>query len=224
MWTEQPFADLRAAGRKLARELAKRDFQRPVVLALPRGGVPVAYEVACALGAPLELVMVGKIGAPGYEEYAIGAVVDGTHPQLVLDREAARRAGADEAYIARIRAKKLVEIGRRRKEYGAGTIPDLRDRTAILVDDGIATGMTVKAALKGLSGASPSKTVLAVPVAAPSSLRELEPICDEIVCLRSPDPFYAVGSHFDDFGQTSDAEVIALLQLANARRKQGHSS
>lgn len=224
MKLQHTFADRRAAGRQLARELEKYSFERPIVLALPRGGVPVGYEIAGRLKAPLDLVMVGKIGAPGHSEFAIGAVVDGEHPKVVLDHEAAQRAGADESYITGLIAKKLAEIEQRREAYGASEMLDLEGRTAILVDDGIATGMTVKAALSGLAKARPARTVLAVPVAAPESLRALAHLCDEIVCLRTPDAFYAVGAHYDEFGQTSDAEVITLLKLANARQKQGPSS
>jgi len=216
------FANRRAAGQELAMELEKYGFEKPVVLALPRGGVPVAFEVARRLKAPLDLVMVGKIGAPGHSEYAIGAVVDGENPQIVLDREAADRSGADDAYISRMKARKLAEIKRRRSAYGGSQTLDLEGRTAIIVDDGIATGLTVSAALNGLTKARPAKTVLAVPVAAPESLRSLAPLCDQTVCLLSPRAFYAVGAHYDDFGETSDAEVITLLSCANAPRKQGH--
>lgn len=218
--TGYKFADRKAAGRALARELASREFRDPMVLALPRGGVPVAAEVARTLHAPLDLVMVRKIGAPGQPEFAIGAVVDGEDPQVVIDEQAAGLAGANEAYIVQRVDEALGEIARRRAVYGAHRPIPLEGHTAIIVDDGIATGSTVKAALKAIRAAHPSCIVLAVPVAPMSALARLAPLCDEIVCLLQPRQFYAVGAHYEDFGQTSDEEVVRHLEAARKLNSQ----
>lgn len=215
-----PFADRTAAGKALAHELAARDWHAPIVLALPRGGVPVAYEIAKQLGAPLDLVMVRKIGAPGHQEYAIGAVVDGAKPTVVLDRKIAAMTGASEDYIERSVEAALDQIEQRRGLYGVDQTPDLKDRTAIIVDDGVATGSTVKAAIQGIRRSQPRRIVLAVPVAAPESLAALASLCDEMISLIEPPNFAAVGEHYVDFSQTSDEEVIALLDEARARPPQ----
>jgi len=194
------FADRREAGRALAHAVAALELDDPVVLALPRGGVPVAFEVARELTAPLDVLLVRKIGAPGHEEYGIGALVDGASPQVVIDERAARAVGASQAYIDREIARQLAEIERRRTLYRTGAPAALGGRNAIVVDDGIATGGTVRAALQALAKAGPAQIVLA----------------DRIVCLLSPTPFYAVGAHYRDFTQTEDAEVIRLL--AEAKR------
>ena len=193
------FADRREAGRLLADVVIRLKLEAPVVLALPRGGVPVGFEVAKALEAPLDLLMVRKIGAPGHEEYGIGAVVDGASPQIVIDEQAARLVGADQAYIERVIARELDEIERRRAAYRTGPPPSLAGRTVIVVDDGIATGGTVRAALKGLAQAGPSRVVLAVPVAPREALGEVRGLCDEVIILATPEPFYAVGQHYRDF-------------------------
>lgn len=213
------FVDRRQAGRELARAVAALKLERPVVLALPRGGVPVAYEVAKALGAPLDLLMVRKIGAPGHEEYGIGALVDGSAPEMVIDEAAARLVGADRAYIERQAARELGEIERRRAIYRTAPPVPLKGRTALVVDDGIATGGTVRAALQALGRSGASRVVLAVPVGPADRLAALREACDEVVCLVTPDPFYAVGMHYQDFGQTSDDEVIRLLEEARAWRQ-----
>jgi putative phosphoribosyl transferase len=218
--TGYKFADRKAAGRALARELASREFRDPMVLALPRGGVPVAAEVARTLHAPLDLVMVRKIGAPGQPEFAIGAVVDGEDPQVVIDEQAAGLAGANKAYIAQRVDEAIGEIARRRAVYGAQRPIPLAGNTAIIVDDGIATGSTVKAALHAVRAAHPSCIVLAVPVAPMSALARLAPLCDEIVCLLQPRQFYAVGAHYEDFGQTSDQEVVRDLEAARKLNSQ----
>ena len=210
------FPDRKAAGRALARELAALHLVDPVVLALPRGGVPVGYEIARELSAPLDLVLVQKIGAPGHSEYAIGAIVDGENPELVIDHESADAVGASEAYIASKIEAALKEIGRRRSAYGIDSRLDLAGRTAIVVDDGIATGSTVKVALKAVREAGPERILLAVPVAPPDTLSELRELSDEVFCLIQPRPFYAVGAYYDDFGQTSDAEVVNCLERAQA--------
>jgi putative phosphoribosyl transferase len=186
-----------------------------VVLALPRGGVPVAFEVAQALRAPLDLIFVRKIGAPGHAEYGLGAVVDGAHPQVVLNEEALSLLNVPPGYIEEETQRQLKEIERRRQHYLAGRQPvDVAGRIAIVVDDGIATGGTVRAALKGLSRAWPARLILAVPVAPRDTIERLKAEADEVICLMTPEPFYAVGEHFDDFSQTSDREVTTLLDEA----------
>jgi len=205
------FADRREAGRKLAEAVAALDLVEPVVLALPRGGVPVAYEVAKRLRAPLDILLVRKIGAPGQEEFGIGALVDGASPQVVIDEATARAVGASPDYIRREIARQLVEIERRRKAYACGKPVPVAHKTAILVDDGIATGGTVKAALQALAKSRVGKVILAVPVAPSSALRELSELCDAVVCLWRPEPFHAVGEHYANFDQTSDEEVVLLL-------------
>jgi putative phosphoribosyl transferase len=177
--------------------------------------VPVAYEVAKALRAPLDLVLVRKIGAPGHAEFGIGAVVDGAHPELVLNEDVTAQLDVPAAYIEEEARRQLEEIERRRAHYLRGRHPiDVAGRTAIVVDDGIATGGTVRAALRGLSRARPAELILAVPVAPADTVERLRAEADEVVCLISPEPFYAVGAHYDDFTQTSDAEVVALLDEA----------
>jgi len=212
---EPLFEDRRDAGRQLALALARYQQSRAVVLALPRGGVPVGLEVAKALAAPLEVLLVRKIGAPGQPELGLGAVVDGAEPQLVLNDEIIRRVGPPTGYIEEEMRLQLAEIERRRRRY-LGDRPPVRveGRTAIVVDDGIATGGTVRAALRGLSRIRPCRLVLAVPVAPADSLDELSGNCDDIVCLATPEPFYAVGLHYRDFTQTEDEEVIGLLAEA----------
>lgn len=215
------FADRRDAGEKLAQAVKVLELVNPLVLALPRGGVPVGFEVARTLGAPLGILLVRKIGAPGHEEYGIGALVDGASPQVVIDEAAARLVGADQAYIDRQVARQLEEIERRRAAYRTGPPIPLAGRTVIVVDDGIATGGTVRAALKALAKGAVGRIVLAVPLAPRDVLPELRALCDEVVCLSSPEPFYAVGAHYGDFIQTEDDEVVRLL--AEARKWAGGS-
>ncbi len=222
----QRFANRAQAGRALAQALEPMKLRDPVVLALPRGGVPVGFEIARALGAPLGIIMVRKIGAPGHKEYGIGALVDGSSPQIVIDQAAARMAGASEAYIEREIASELAEIERRRAAYRTGPAVPVQGRTVIVVDDGIATGNTVKAALQALARANPARIVLAVPVLPRDTLASLRGMCDDLVCLIAPEPFYAVGAHYADFSQTSDAEVIELLASArhNAESRMSQGS
>lgn len=209
------FHDRTEVGQALAARLQEMSLTDPVVLALPRGGVPIGYEIARVLRAPLDVILVRKIGAPGHEEFGIGAVVDGATPQTVIDEVTARMTGASPEYIERKVAEELALIEQRRTAYRTGPPVPLRNRTAILVDDGIATGNTAQVALKALASASPARTVLAVPVAARDTLDLLKPMCDDIVCLAVPEPFHAVGAHYRDFSQTCDAEVVNLLKLAN---------
>jgi predicted phosphoribosyltransferase len=187
----------------------------PIVFALPRGGVPVAFEVAKALESPLDVVFVRKIGAPHQPELGLGAVVDGADPQLVLNDELVRQVGPSSAYIEAQCKRELVEIERRRELYRPGRQPpDLRDRTVIVVDDGIATGGTVKAVLRAIVRAHPRRVVLAVPVAPRETIDELSTNADDIICLSTPEDFRAVGLHYRDFAQTTDGEVVRLLQQA----------
>ncbi len=207
-----PFENRQDAGRKLAGKLSEMDFENPLILALPRGGVPVAHEVAKALGAEMDLLFVKKIGAPGWPEYGMGAVVDGANPQIVLTEEIIRQIRPGSDYIEAEVQRQLREIARRRTAYLGDRKPiEMKDRTVIIVDDGIATGGTVKAALKGVRKNQPRKIILAVPVAPPSTLAELRDECDEIVCLSAPTPFGAVGSFYRNFDQTSDSEVISIM-------------
>jgi putative phosphoribosyl transferase len=188
---EPQFQDRRDAGRRLAKALAHLAPAKPLILALPRGGVPVAFEVAKALNAEMDLLFVRKIGAQGYEELGLGAVVDGADPQLVLNEDVVRELGPNPNYIRAEIRRQLAEIERRRRTYTGSTPPaEVSGRTVLVVDDGIATGATVKA----------------------ESIAELSAECDEIVCLAQPVPFYAVGAHYAKFDQTSDDEVIRLVR------------
>ena len=203
------------AGRLLGQRLATLKLVDPVVLALPRGGVPVAAEVARALRAPLDLLMVRKIGAPGQREVAVAAVVDGDHPEIVVDEETLSLSGAGRAYVEAEAARELKEVERRRALYLRGRSPvPLAGRSVVLVDDGIATGTTVRAALKALQRSNAARLVLAVPVAAADTAAQLRAEVDDLVCLSQPEFFDAVGAHYRDFHQIEDEEVIALLDTA----------
>ncbi|HET7868543.1 MAG TPA: phosphoribosyltransferase [Burkholderiaceae bacterium] len=208
--------DRAEAGRRLGRLLAAMPgLNHAVVMALPRGGVPVGAEVARALGAPLDLLLVRKIGAPWQPELAVAAVVDGSPPQTVIDEAFCTQAGIDPRYIQERLPYELREIERRRQVYLRGRAPvDVAGATVIVVDDGIATGTTVRAALKALRRRHPRRLVLAVPVAPAEALQALRGEVDEIVCLEQPFPFHAIGAHYGDFHQVSDQEVIAALQAA----------
>lgn len=212
MFSQGLFEDRRDAGRHLGAALAAYHGRDLVVLALPRGGVPVGFEVAKALHARFDVLLVRKIGAPGHEELGLGAVVDGQDPQLVLNQEVIRTVRPPPGYIEAEKQRQLAEIERRRRQYVGNRQPTPVDgRTVIIVDDGIATGGTVKAALRGVSQHHPARLVLAVPVAPADSLDELAAECDDIICLATPEPFFAVGPHYRDFTQTEDEEVTRLL-------------
>ncbi len=207
-----PFHDRIEAGRRLAKALASYKQKHPVVLALPRGGVPVAAEVATALDAPLDLVLVRKIGVPFQPELAMGAVVDGPDPLVVRNEHIIRMAEISEEDFTAVRDREIAEIERRRKLYlGERPHPELKGQTVIVIDDGIATGATTRAALRAMRARGPRKLVLAVPVAPTQSLTELRDEADEIVCLEDYDDFGAIGFYYADFAQVSDAEVIQLL-------------
>jgi putative phosphoribosyl transferase len=216
MWArEVPFADRSEAGRRLAERLLHLAGERPVVLALPRGGVPVGLEVAKALGAPLDLVLVRKIGAPFQPELAVGAVVDGSRPETVLNEEIVRECGMSEQDLERETERLLAEIERRRALYlGGRARAPIEGRTAIVVDDGIATGATMRAALHATRRAGPKRLVLATPVAPPDTIERLRPEADEVVCLATPELFLAIGSFYRDFRQVRDEEVVELLRQA----------
>ncbi|MFE0757322.1 phosphoribosyltransferase [Inquilinus sp. NPDC058860] len=212
------FRDRRDAGRRLAAALARYRDLRPIILALPRGGVPVGFEVARALAAPLDVLLVRKIGAPGYPELGLGAVVDGADPHVVLTDSVMREVMPASGYVEAETERQLAEIERRRRLYRGGRpAPSIVGHVVILVDDGIATGGTVTAALQGLAAARPARLVLAVPVAPPEVLETLSRLADDVVCLSAPHVFGAVGRFYDDFDQTTDEEVIRLLAEAAAR-------
>jgi predicted phosphoribosyltransferase len=207
-----PFINRTDAGRQLAKALAAYKDQRPIVLALPRGGVPVAAEVASTLHAPLDLILVRKIGVPFQPELAMGAVVDGGKPVTVRNDDVIRLAGVSEQEFNAARDAQLAEIERRRTLYlGDRAHPALAGRVVIVVDDGIATGATTRAALQATRLPKPSKLVLAVPVAPTETLRELRGDVDDLVCLEDYQQFGAIGLYYSDFAQVSDADVIALL-------------
>ncbi len=210
-------SDRRDAGRQLAKRLLLRNYENPVVLALPRGGVPVGYEIALALAAPLDLILVRKIGAPQQEELAVGAIADGDQPEWVTDPQRIQDLGITEVYFDQAKATALREIERRRRAYCGDRSPaDVAGRTAIVVDDGIATGSTMRAALLAVRRRKPAKLVLVVPVAPDDTLRRLCHDVDEVVCLETPADFYAVGQFYEDFSQLRDEEVTALLTQAHA--------
>lgn len=204
-----PFLDRDDAGRQLAAALAHYRGTHPVVLGIPRGAVPIARVVAQALGGELDVVLVRKLGAPGNPEFAVGAVDEnGT----VLLNEYAEQVGADEAYLRRVAERELALIRERRARYRPGQPASvLGGRTVIVVDDGLATGSTMMAALKAVRTQRPARLVCAIPVAAPDSLARVSALADEVVCLAAPRPFHAVGPYYLDFTGVTDEEVIALL-------------
>ena len=211
------FLDRADAGRRLATALMHLKDENPIVLALPRGGVPVAFEVAKALSASLDVILVRKIGAPRQKELGLGAIVDGAHPHIVLNEDVVRIVRPGDDYIREEAAREMTEIERRRALYRPNRPPlEAGGRTVSVVDDGIATGGTMKAVLKALRELHPQKLVLAVPVAPADSLGELAPLADEVIALATPERFYAVGAYYRDFTQTSDEEVVELLTRANA--------
>lgn len=206
-----PFADRADAGRRLAAQLASLAAENPVVVGLPRGGVPVAREVAAGLGAPLEILAVRKLGAPRNPEYGIGALAeDGT---CVVDAEAAELLGLRNGELDAIVAREATELVRRVRVYRGARAPlDLDGRTVIVVDDGVATGVTDTAALRAVRRRRPRRVVLAVPVCSREALERLQRETDQIVCLQVPHQLRGVGQHYLDFSQVSDEEVLDALQ------------
>jgi predicted phosphoribosyltransferase len=213
------------AGRQLAQALLPYRERRPAVLALPRGGVPVAAEVAAALDAPLDLVLVRKIGVPAQPELAMGAVVDGGAPIVVRNDDVISLAGVTEAEFNAIRDRELAEIERRRRLYLGSRAPAaVEGRVAIVIDDGVATGATTRAALRGTRLRGPAQLVLAVPVAATDTLASLRTEADDVVCLEDHLSFGAIGFYYADFRQLSDQEVkdiIARFPPARPARREG---
>lgn len=210
------FQDRRDAGRKLAAKLADYAGHRDVVvLALPRGGVPVAFEVAIALGAPLDIFLVRKLGVPGHEELALGAIASGG--VRVLNEEVVQSLAISPALIDEVAQREQLELERREQLYRAGRPRlDLRDKRLILVDDGLATGATMAAAVKGARAHGAAQIIIAVPTAAPETCKAFEHLVDATICAETPQPFWGVGMWYADFSQTSDEEVRTLLDLAAA--------
>jgi putative phosphoribosyl transferase len=214
------FRDRADAGRQLAGVLDGLRDQSAVVIGLPRGGVVVAAEVAQALDAPLDILVVRKLGSPYQPELGIGAVVDGDAPQILLEPDLVQRLGVDEQYIRDEARRQVEEIHRREAAYRGGRpATPLEGRTVIVVDDGVATGVSTRIALRALRAKRPARLILAVPVGAPETLRSLQAEADEVIALEAPDDFRAVGQFYTDFDQTSDEEVIELLERARGREE-----
>lgn len=221
----EPFADRRAAGAELATKLTRYAGRHDVVvLALPRGGVPVAFEVAEALGAALDIFLVRKLGMPGHREYAIGAIASGG--VRVLSEEVVRAYGVPAESIEAVAREEQAELERREREYRQGArLTNLRARIVILVDDGLATGSTMRAAVQAVRQHQPARVVVAVPVGAADTCDEFADVADETVCARTPEPFRAVGLWYRDFSETTDDEVRSLLrEHADRLRAGGHRS
>jgi putative phosphoribosyl transferase len=218
------FANRRDAGQQLAERLALRRFDRPLVLALPRGGAPVGHEIAALLDIPLDVLLVRKLGAPGFPELGLGAVVDGPQPQRVLNQHVIDAVQPPPGYLEEEERRQLALIAQRKAQLRRGRPPEpVKDRTVLLVDDGIATGGTMRVALKALERAGAERCVVAVPVAPPSALEQLGIAEDDFECLLSPPGFQSVGHYYADFEQVSDEEVVALLDHA-AQRLASHAA
>jgi predicted phosphoribosyltransferase len=211
------FVDRASAGRQLARELTRYAGRNDViVLGLPRGGVPVASEVAAALDVPLDTFVVRKLGLPGHEEFGIGAIASGG--MRVVDESVLRAYGIDHETLERISEREREELERRERLYRDDRPPiDVHGRVVILVDDGLATGSTMRAAVAAIRQSQPREVVVAVPVGAPETCDTLSREVDRLVCLTTPEPFYAVGLWYEDFDQTTDEEVHDLLERAASR-------
>ena len=211
------FRDRSDAGRQLAGKLRHLKDGKPTVLALPRGGVPVGFEVAGALAAPLDVLLVRKIGVPWQPELALGAVTDGEQPDTFIDKDLAKLLGISDDFIKEETARQVEELERRRRVYCAGRPPvDIAGATAIVVDDGIATGATMRVALQAARKRNPARLVLATPVAAPDTVDRLRPLADEVVCVEMPADLGAIGFYYTDFHQMRDEEVTAILARATA--------
>ena len=206
------FRDRAAAGRRLGSALAALGIDEPLLLGIPRGGIIVAVEVGAVLGAPVDLVVTRKIGAPANRELAVGAIAPGVQ---VWDSDLLERMGVDPAYLARTVATEEAEIERRTAVYRRGRpAPDLRGRLAVIVDDGLATGATALAAVRWARAERAARVIVAVPVGAPATVAQLAREADEVHAIETPSSFRAVGEWYEDFGQTSDAEVVAALDRA----------
>jgi len=218
-----PFRDRRDAGRILAHRLsAYTNRSDVIVLALPRGGVPVAYEVALALNAPLDIYIVRKLGLPGHEELAIGAIASGG--VRVLNEDIVWSLSIPAALIDAVARRELEELERREHAYrGERRAPEVQDRTVILIDDGLATGASMRAAVAGIRAQNPARIVVAVPTAAPETCEAFESEVDEIVCAITPEPFYGVGRWYEDFSQTTDEEVRVFLDEATRHLLNGNA-
>lgn len=213
------FEDRSDAGRRLAKALSRYKKRHPIVLALPRGGVPVAAEVAAALEAPLDLILVRKIGVPTQPELAMGAVVDGAAPIVVRNDEVIELSGTTSDEFEATCARELEEIERRRQLYlGDRARAEIAGQVVIVIDDGIATGATTRAALQAIRNQQPKELVLAVPVAPPDTITQLRGQVDALICLETPELFGAIGYFYRDFRQVSDQEVIAILKRFPAKR------
>lgn len=212
----QAFTDRRHAGRVLASRLAQYAGRDDViVLALPRGGVPVAYEVASALGAPMDVFLVRKLGTPGHRELAMGAIASGG--VRVLNEDVVRWYGISEPAIERVAREEQEELERRERAYRDNRPPpDLANKIVILIDDGLATGSTMRAAAQAVRAHRPARVVIAVPVGAGQTCADLSAVADEVICARMPEPFSAVGQWYLNFDQTDDDEVRELLQKSTA--------
>jgi putative phosphoribosyl transferase len=214
----QPFKDRRDAGQQLAKALLPLKSEAPIVLGLPRGGVPVAYEVAQSLEAPLSLFIVRKLGVPGHRELAMGALASGG--ALVLDEALVRQLPVSPQAVAAVIGEETRELARRERAYTDGQpLPLLSGRTVILVDDGLATGMTMRAAVQAVRKHRPARVIVAVPVGAADSIAALEREADAVVCISRPEPFMAVGLWYASFPQTTDQEVRDLLARADGRER-----
>lgn len=212
------FRDRMEAGHELAGELEKLGLADPVVLALPRGGVPVAAEIARVLKAPLDLVIVRKVGAPGNPELAVAAIVDGEPPDIVLNREIIEAYGLEDVELRTLVSRERPELERRRLAYRAGRRPiSVTDKTVLLVDDGAATGTTMKVAIRALKRRSPREIIVAVPVAPPETIAELAQEADRIVCLSQPGRFRALSHHYLHFPQLADEDVASALEASKVR-------
>lgn len=211
------FADRAEAGRELAAGLEQLRDERPVVLGLPRGGVPVAYEIAEALAAPLDVIVVRKLGVPWLPELAMGAIGEGG--SRVVETETLRYEGVTDAIFAEVERREAAELSRRADAYRAGrpAVP-IAHRTAIVVDDGIATGATARAACLVAAQRGAAHVVLAVPVLPPDLIAPMSEVADQVVWLAAPEPMIAVGNWYEDFDQLTDAEVVELLARADARQ------
>lgn len=211
---DRVFEDRHAAGRALVPALRQCDLADPIILALPRGGVPVGYEIAIALQAPLDVLVVRKLGVPSQPELAFGAIASGG-VRVINNDVIASLAGLDEAAIEHVASREMQELRRRERAYRLDRpYPELAARHVVLVDDGLATGATMCAAAEAVGTRSPASVVVAVPVGASSAVARTSAVADRVVCLESPLSFYAVGQFYADFGQTSDGEVRRLLQAA----------